>query len=47
MKKLIYSLLGIVVTRLVMSTMRKASRPRPIEQKVGELKNKFRSLDTV
>jgi len=47
MKKLLYSLLGIVVTRLVMSTMRKAWRPRTMDSSVERLQNKFRSVDTV
>jgi hypothetical protein len=46
MRKLFYSLLGFIVTRLIMATMRK-SRPPAMDRRVEELKNKFRPLDTV
>jgi hypothetical protein len=47
MKRLLYSVIGMLVARLVMSTMRKSRSPRGLQQKVDRLQDKFRSLDTV
>lgn len=47
MRKLFLSILGIVVTKMVVATMKKPSKPRLIERKVFELQDKFRGLDTV
>ncbi|HET9218034.1 MAG TPA: hypothetical protein VFR18_13705 [Terriglobia bacterium] len=47
MRKLLYSVIGMLVARLVMSTMRRSSRRPALDQRVDKLQNKFRSLDTV
>ena len=47
MRRLLYSVIGMFVAKLVMSTMRRSPRRRTLDERVDKLQNKFRSLDSV
>jgi len=47
MRRGLLSILGIIATGIIYRTIRRAGRSQVIRQKVDELQDRFRPLDTV